>query len=453
MSKGQNIVIIGAGEIGRHIALSLAEEDKFITVIESNEEVANELERLIDGRVINGDGTTIGNLLDADVAKADYFMALTADNNINQVASSMAKKLGAKKVFCRVHPELERNLWLFDPRKHFGIDYMFSSERLAAAELSKPIRNPDSLIVEELAGGNVELQQVRVSPKSEARGKSLRELDFPDRVRIGGIMRGVTSVEVTPDEVLISNDIVTIFGEPKRLHDVIVRLNHGNRKETPPNVAIFGGGEYGFSLAKTLEGWNARVRIFETNEKLCAELNENLEKTTVLNIDATFVADLKEENIEDIDFFVATTEMDQDNVMTCLQARSLGADKAITLIHRADYADAITGYRERMGIMEAISPREATLNDLRREMTSTGDYHLVSDFKIGKLISATVSADSIADGKKIKDVKWPPGCILVALGNSIRTATPAADDDISAGNQLFALVPGKRIKKFLKLIK
>ncbi len=453
MPKSKNIVIVGAGEIGRHMALSLSESEgaHFITVVEADESVAAELERQIDGRVIHGDGTSIDKLLDADVSEADFFMALTADNNINLVASSMAKKLGAKKTFCRVHPGLERNVWLFDPREHFDIDYIFSSERLAAAELSKSIRNPESLIVEELARGNVELQQVRVSPKSEARGKTLRELDFPDRVRVGGIMRGGESIVISPDEILQPGDVVTLFGEPKRLHDIITRLDHGKRK--PPNVAIFGGGEYGFSLAKTLEGWNVRVRIFEADEKLCAALQENLEKTTVLNIDATFVADLKEENIDDIDFFVATTEMDQDNVMTCLQAQSLGAKKTLTLIHRADYADAITGYGERMGIMEAISPRDATLNDLMREMTSDSNYHLVKHLKVGELISVTVAEGSAVAGKKVKEVKWPRGCVLVALGNSIRSATPAADDDIVAGNQLFALVSPKTINKFIKLIK
>lgn len=451
MSKGHNIVIVGAGEIGRHIALSLSIDNHFITVIEANENVASELERQVDGRVILGDGTSIEKLLDADVSEADFFMALTADNNINQVACSMAKNLGAKKTFCRVHPGLERNMWLFDPREHFQIDYIFSSERLAAAELSKSIRNPESLIVEELARGNVELQQVRVSPKSEARGKTLSELDFPDRVRVGGIMRGGKSIVVSPDEELRANDTVTLFGEPKRLHDIITRLDHSKRK--PPNVAIFGGGEYGYSLAKTLEGWNVRVRIFEADEKLCAELQETLEKTTVLNIDATFVADLKEENIGDVDFFVATTEMDQDNVMTCLQAQSLGAKHALTLIHRADYADAITGNSERMGIMEAVSPREATLKDLQREMTSESNYHLVKHLEAGELISVTVAEGADAAGKKVKEVKWPPGCVLVALGNSIRSATPAADDEIAAGNQLFALVSRKAINKFLKLVK
>ena len=125
----------------------LSEDAHSITVIEANENVAKELDGQIDGRVIQGDGTSINTLLDAGAPEAELFMALTADNNVNLVASSMAKKLGAAKVICRVQPGLQRDEWLFDLRAHFGIDYVFSSERLAAAELSKFIRNPDSLVV------------------------------------------------------------------------------------------------------------------------------------------------------------------------------------------------------------------------------------------------------------------------------------------------------------------
>jgi trk system potassium uptake protein TrkA len=446
-----NIIVIGAGEIGRHMALSLSEESHSITVIESNEMVARELDGHIDGRVVHGDGTSVNTLLDAEVSEAELFMALTADNNVNLVASSMAKKLGAKKVICRVHPGLQRDEWLFDLKANFGIDYVFSSERLAAAELSKFIRNPDSLVVEELARGHIELQQVRVSASSDARGRTLKDLKFPSRVRVGAIVREGKSIIPSAEEVLKAGDIVTLFGEPKRLHDEIVRLNHGTGKEAPANVAIFGGGEYGYSLAETLEGWNSRVRIFETDLKRCDEISERLTATKVLNIDATSVAELKEENINEVDFFVASTEVDEDNVMTCLQAQNIGAKHCLTLIHRADYADAIMGFGERVGIMAAVSPREATRHDLMRFVTSDR-YHLVKRLEAGELIEASVAKGSTADGKKVKEVNWPAGCILAALLHGVRAVTPAADDEILAGDHIYAVVSGKAKKKFLKLI-
>jgi trk system potassium uptake protein TrkA len=152
-----NIIIVGAGEVGRHMAESLSREAHSIVVIESNATLAHDLEQSLDAKVVHGDGTSITVLLEAEVGNCDLFLALTSDNTVNMMTASMATKLEAGKVICRVHPGLQREEWLFDYRGHFGIDHIFSSERLSAIELAKFIRNPDSLVVEEVAQGKIEL--------------------------------------------------------------------------------------------------------------------------------------------------------------------------------------------------------------------------------------------------------------------------------------------------------
>ncbi len=445
------IIIVGAGEIGRHLAGRLSQESHSTVIIERREKVAAELEGKIDARVICGDGTSVNVLLEAGAAEAELVMAVTSDNNVNLVAGSVAKALGAQTAICRVHPNLQREEWLLDLRKHFGIDYIFSSELLAAVELSKFVRNPESLIVEEIARGHIELQQVKISSASESVGKTLREMEFPPRVRVGAILRGEAQIVPTAEEILESGDVVTLFGEPKRLHDMVVRLRRDEGKEEPQRVVIFGGGEYGFALAQTLEAWNCRVRIFDADPRRCAELTDLLANTTVLNADATSLAELQEENIGKVDFFIAATGGDEDNVMTCLQAHSLGARHCLTLIHRADYADAIMSFGKPLGIMAAVSPREATWRDLTRFVTSDR-YHMVKELEAGKLIESAVGANSQVAGKMVRDIKWPKGCVLVALLHGIRAVVPAADDVIEAGDNLYAVVSPKALKKFVKLV-
>ena len=373
-----NIIIVGAGEIGRYMALRLSKESHGIVVIERDEKIASDLDSKIDARVMSADGSSVNTLLEAGVAECELFLALTSDNNINLVSCSMAKALGARRVICRVHPGLQREEFLFDFRTQFGIDYVFSSERLAAIELAKFVRNPNSIFVEEIARGHIEVQLFRVSPESDLAGKALKDLDFPPRVRIGSIQRGVRSIIPTADEEIHGGDLVTVFGDPNRLHEAANRLRSAGGKEQVTNVVIFGGGEYGFSLAQTLESGNCRVRIFEVDPARCEVLTEQLASATVLNADATSLAELKEEAVGDADFFIGVTEVDEDNVMTCIQAHSLGAKNCLTLIHRADYADAITSFGERMGIRAAVSPREATRRDLMRFVTSDR-FHLVRE--------------------------------------------------------------------------
>ncbi len=446
------IIIVGAGEVGRHLAISLSREAHSIVVIESSDQMANELAEQLDANVIHGSGTSVNTLLEAGIGECDLFLALTSDNEINVMACSMAKKLDATKVIARVHPSLQREEWLFDYKNHFGIDHIFSSERLSAIELAKFVRNPDSLTVEEVARGRIELQQVRVHEKSDAVGVALKDLKVPERTRVAAITRMGVHFVPTAEDVLEVGDLVTIFGEPRRLKKLAERIQYTRSEHKETRVVIFGGGEYGFSLAQMLESWGCRVRIFEKDPMIAQSLIDRLSNTTVINTDATLLAELEEEDVGDADFFVATTESDEDNVMTCLQAHNLGAKNCLTIIHRADYAQAISSSGRHFGVLAAVSPKNATRRELERFITSDW-FHVVR--KLGQLevIEATVNKASIVASKMVGEVEWPEGCVLVAKMRGFHGDVPKADDVLDAGDTVYAMVTAKVRKAFLKLLK
>lgn len=446
-----NIIIVGAGEIGRHLATSLSREAHSISVIEYDPRLAAELEQTIDAKVVGSDGTSVNALVEANVAECGLFLALTSSNTANLVSCSMAKQMGVQQVVCRVHPSLQREEWLFDFKGHFGLDHVFSSERLAAIELAKFIRNPNSLVVEELARGRIELQQVKVDPRSDAVGVKLRDLKAPVHTRVAMITRGSEHFVPTADSEVRVDDVVTIFGEPRKLRSLAERLQKRRSDRDQVRVVIFGGGEYGFSLAQMLESWECKVRIFEQDQELCKKLVDRLSNTTVINADATVVAELQEEQIEGVDFFVATSDSDEDNVMTCLQAHTLKAKKCLTLIHRADYAQAISGSGQHFGIEAAVSPRDATLREIQRFITSDR-YHVVKKLDGGELIEMRVGKGSIAAGHMVKEVDWPDGCVLVGLLHGTHADVPGPDDVVQAGDHLYAMVSTKARKAFVKLL-
>jgi trk system potassium uptake protein TrkA len=446
-----NIVIVGAGEIGRHLAIDLSRRGHTISVIESDGPRAAELEREIEAKVIVGDGCSINLLAEARIGDCELFLALTSENTVNLMSASIAKSLGVERVISRVHPGLQREEWLFDFRGHFNIDHIFSSERLSAIELAKFIRNPDSLVVEEIARGKIELQQVKVSPKSDVLGKPLREINFPGRTRIALVSRGDVHEVPNAETILEAADIITIFGEPRKLRQLVESLQKEVSKKEGPSVVIFGGGEYGFALAQMLESWDCRVRIFERDVDLANDLADKLSNTTVINADATSLSELEEEQVGEADFFVATSSSDEDNVMTCLQANSLGAQNCLTLIHRADYAKAISGSGRHFGVVAAVSPREASRREISRFLT-TENFHVVRKLGHGMVIETQINGGAKADGKKVGEIKWPEGCVLVGLLKGLHATVPSADDVLSKGDQVFAVVANKAEKKFLKLV-
>ena len=446
-----NIIIVGAGEIGRHLAASLSKEAHSISVIENEAGLAADLEQSMDAKVVCSDGTSVNALVEANVADCDLFLALTSSNTANLVSSSIAKKMDVEQVICRVHPSLQREEWLFDFKGTFGVDHLFSSERLAAIELAKFIRNPDSLMVEEIARGRIELQQVAVDAKADAVGKSLRNVKMPDHTRVAMISRGADHFVPTAESVIEAEDVVTIFGEPRKLRSLAERLRDRRGDGEALRVVIFGGGEYGFTLAQMLESWDCRVRIFEQDEAVCKGLVDRLSNTTVINADATVVAELEEEQIDGVDFFVATSDSDEDNVMTCLQAHTLGARTCLTLIHRADYAAAISSSGKHFGIAAAVSPREATRREIERFITSDR-FHLVKKLPGAEVLEMRVVKGSIAAGHMVKEIDWPEGAVLVGHLRGTHAEVPGPDDYLQAGDHVYVVVAPKARKALVKLL-
>lgn len=446
-----NIIIVGAGEIGRHLAMSLAKEAHRISLIEADKSLAEELESTLDAKVIHGDGTSVTDLADADVGECELFLAMSSSNTTNIMSASMAKSMGVAKVVSRVHPTLQREEWLFDFRGHFGVDHIFSSERLTAIELAKFVRNPDSLVVEELARGRIELQQVKVGANSQEIRKKMREINAPQGVRVAMITRAGESHVPTADSTIDQDDLVTIFGEPRKLRGFAERLQGRGSSGDKLRVVIFGGNEYGFSLAQMLESIDCTVRVFERDPAICASLADRLTNATIINADATVSAQLEEEQVGDADFFISTSVDDEDNVMSCLQAHTLGVKNCLTIIHRADYAAAISASGHHLGIRAAISPREATRREIQRFITSDS-HHIVKKFDGIDLLEIRVGKGSIAAGHMVKEIEWPPGIVLVGKLRGLQAEVPGPDDVLLGGDHIYAMVSNNVLKLFLKLL-
>ena len=106
-----NIIIVGAGEIGRHLATELSLEAQSIAVIDSDPRLVAEMERGIDAKVICDDGSSVHALAQANIGECDLFLALTSENTVNLMSASMAKAMGVETVVSRVHPGLQREEW------------------------------------------------------------------------------------------------------------------------------------------------------------------------------------------------------------------------------------------------------------------------------------------------------------------------------------------------------
>lgn len=447
------VIILGAGDTGLHLAAHLAQARHSVCIIERQSAVAAETRERVDAQVLEGSGSSVVLLEEAGVSECDLFLGLTRRENANFVACSLAKALGAKRALARVPAALIREQWLFDYKKRFDVDYLFSDEHLAAAELAKFLRNPDALAVEEVAGGRVELLQLEVNHESAAAGKSLRALKLPPRLRVGTVQRENRLFVPAADDPLLSGDVVTVFGNPRHLQEVKpLFLRTGKSTESSRRVVIFGGGDVGLTLARMLENGPFQVRLLEKDKARCEFLTRILNRVAVLNADATSSRILREEQVGEADFFVAASEDDEDNVMTCLMARDLGAGAAFTLLRRADYAEVVVRTGAQLGINGAVSPRQAVFRDLSRFFSDERVRLLAELPGEVQLVQFEVSARSTLAGKKVGEAQWPAGSVLVCLVRGPSAQVPAAEDVLLDGDTVMALVAKESRKSLDRMV-
>ena len=130
-----NIIVLGAGEIGRHIAISLSQVAHSIVVIESDPVIAQELEEQLDARVINANGTSVETLLESGVAECDLFVAIGTSGHVYPAAgfveiaaSSNAKTLEINLEKSQVASQFEKGLYgLAGEQVPFWVDSVLQS--------------------------------------------------------------------------------------------------------------------------------------------------------------------------------------------------------------------------------------------------------------------------------------------------------------------------------------
>lgn len=432
---------MGAGQVGRHLASSLSTKLHEITVIDQSDATADELSETLDVGVVRGNGGSVTTLIEADVAECDLFLALTQNDAINLVSASVAKKLGARRAVSRVHPGAQREEWLFNYREHFQLDDMFSAERLTAVELFKYIRNPEGLLVEDIARGRIEVQQIRVDEATQWLERNLSTLEIPQRIRIALIQRGGRRIFPKGTDTLQNGDLVTLCGRPFELEKFldIFQPNRASRRQARSAVLIFGGSEYGFTLAQMLENGPYDVRLMESDKQVCEQLAAELNRTVVLHGDATSMQQLREEQISETDFFIGASLDDEDNVMSCLQAKNLGARYCLAIVHRSDYADLIQKNQQQLGILAAVSPRVVTSRELLRFVTAE-PFHEVVKLPSGvDLLQVTLQERGSLANSKVSDVKWPDGCGLVGWLREEEAKVPTGADVLEPGDVVYLI--------------
>jgi len=441
------VVVLGAGTVGTSIAELLCTHGHEVTVVDRDPECIKRVREELDVRALVGSASQSCVLFQAEVSGVDLCLAVTGVDEVNIVAGSMAKAMGARRTLARVYSPVFCDLSTFDYQRHFRIDRLLSLEHLSAVELARSIRYPGAMLVEDFARGEVEMQAFALTAKNAALGVSLRELKLPKGVRIGSIHREEKVWIAGADDRLQLGDHITLIGARDQIDEV--KEMFSIEPPAKQRVVIAGGGETGYHLAQLLQGRRFSVSILEWDKARCEFLAAHLPHATVIQTDIRRRQSLEEERIGQAEVFVACTGDDENNIMACVEARDLGAQTCLALINRPDYANVIG----KLGIAHAVSPREATARHVlaflntgpvisRLPLTQDGQIDVL---EIEVLPGAPVTQHVLAQAA------LPAQCLAAAVVRENYAWVPGADDRLAPGDTVVFLADRAVFKEIVQM--
>lgn len=411
-----NIVILGAGQVGRSLVANLVREDNNITIIDSDLKKLTALQQRYDIRTVHGYASHPDVLRRAGTQNADMLIAVTNSDETNIVGCQIAYKLFHTPMkIARVRANnyfLEENILTGGA---FHIDVCISPEQLVTDYIRHLIDYPGASQVLDFAQGRVQLVCIKPTYGGSMVGKSLNTLheSFPNlRATAVAVFRRNRYVPVSGNTILEPHDNIYFMVAPSDTLELLRALGRVNRPYK--RIMITGGGRIGKMVAMSLEK-QFQVKIIDANPERTAFLAATLDKSIVLNGSGTDRDLLVSENVEQVDVFCALTNDDEANIMSCLQAKRLGAQHTIALINQQAYAELIEG----SDIEHAISPQETTIGSILAYLRR-GDVMRAYALRHGEmeaieLVAHGDESTSKVVGRRIDDIHLPPGAIIGAI--------------------------------------
>ncbi len=431
------VLTLGAGTVGRWVADMLCRRRHSVTVVDHNPENVRRINSELDVRAIEGSASRSTVLFQADVCAADMVLAVTGDDEVNIVAASMSKALGARRSIARVYAPAFRDLSTFDYQRHFNIDSLLSLEQLSAFELARAIRNPDAIPLEHFARGQLEVYELEVNAKSSAVGHKLRDLNLPAAIRLGSISREGRMWIASGEDELHGGDRVSLIGTPDTVNKTRGIFVTKKDNVTQQRVMIAGGGETGYHLADALSRRDYRIVMLERDPDRCGHLAKILPNITVVHANANRRSILEDEGAGKVDYFVACTGSDESNIMAGVEARELGAARVMCVVGRPDYANVVG----KLGIDRAVSERDVAA---RQIMGFLNEGAIISQSRLPNG-SIGVYELEVTEGSKVTtaclaELPLAGKCLIAAIHRDGFVRVPTANDQLKAGDIVVALI-------------
>ena len=433
------ILIVGAGEVGSSIAASLANTHE-VVVVDIDSDRVDALTYGEDVLALQGDGTDLEVLEEAGCAEADILIASTDSDETNLAITGPADTVSDAFTIARVQKTAYLETWRRSEGA-FGVDFMVSTNLLAARVIVQVIGIPTARDVDPFSGGEVQMAEFDVPADSPLAGETIEEIDCFDGLTFAAILREEAVVIPRGDDIVDWGDTVVVIGKPESVRDFAQALVPGGESEGAEEVVIIGGSTTGDLVATLLEDRGYAPRIIEKDPERARRLAEDHPDSMVLEHDANDLEFLEREHVREADVVVATLDSDARTLLAALLAKQVGVDRTVAVVDEAQYVELF----EAVGVDVAVNPREVTAEEITRfTLERRAENVAIIQSGMAEVLEFEVGESSVLAGQPIKEAveELPDGVVIGAITRDGNYVAPRGDTVIEVKDHVIVFVRG-----------
>lgn len=407
-----HIVVVGAGEVGEYVCERVTRQGHDVALVERDPKRLRAVQEHLDVLAVLGNGASPHVLEDAGIDKAGLLVAVTNSDEVNLLASLLAKQAGVETSIVRLQEADHRES---EPlREAMGVDLVIDPDLETALEIIELLEFPGVSEVAQMAGGEVVVIGARLPEYASAVGRTLQQiaLDYEPNWEFlfGVITRGNETVIPRGNHELVAGDHVRVVCKRRARAELLALL--GLKQDVPRQVMLLGGGRTAELVANRLQRRDAKVTLVERDRDRADELAEHLDNVTVIHGEITDADLLDEEGVGHADAVVALTGEDDANILACLYARAAGARETVAVVHRLSLLPLLHD----AGVDVALSPRTASANAVMRYVRG-GTVAQVATFLEGEaeVLELEVKKGTVADGAMVAELHLPKDVLIGAI--------------------------------------
>lgn len=445
------VVIVGAGEVGFHVANHLTLENKDVVVIDKNPDAIRRVSDNLDVQVVNGSGSSPVVLEEAGIQNAEIILAVTDSDETNLVACLVADMISSTtKKLARIRDaDYDKYHEMFSSHAPH-IDTIINPEIEVVKTIDRMMSVPGAVDVGEFADGRIKFVGVYLEKDAQLVGVRLSDLPAKTgqaRPLLAALVREEELIIPRGNDRLLAGDLVYFISEEDKLLDT---LSVFDKHDQPVHrVLIIGGGRIGFRLARLLEEKSIYSKVIEKNPDRCTMLAENLNKSVVLCGDGSDQSLLAEENIADIDVVVTLTDNEETNILASLLGIRLGARKSITRISKFSYFPLMKA----IGIEQFVSPRLSAINTILQHIRKGKVLSAISlKGEQAEVIEAIALETSDIVGKPLKNISFPKGALVAGIIRKEDVIIPTGDSVIEPDDRVIIFAIKQAVPKIEKIL-